>query len=335
MIEIDGSHGEGGGQVLRTSLSLACVKGIGVRIKNIRAGREKGGLGMQHLAVANALAKICGAKMQGANLGSSQLEFEPGEIIGGKYEFDIGSAGSVTLLAQALLPVLCSAKKESEITIVGGTHVRGAPFFDYFENVFLGCAKKFKVDANVQMQNAGFYPKGGGKIMLWARPSKIRPCAILGQWEEKTRCRIYSCGLPAHVASVEEGELLAQFKAKEKILQVAHAGCAAQCAANAIALWKGGIGACCLGERGKKAKQVALEAAQKYFAEEESGCAVDSHCADQLLLYMAGANGECSVKTSKISMHAATNMEIIRKICGTEFEIKKEGGAHVITSRVV
>ncbi|VVB58962.1 RNA 3'-terminal phosphate cyclase [Candidatus Anstonella stagnisolia] len=334
IVEIDGSAGEGGGQVLRTSLSLSCMQGIPARICNIRAGRSNAGLARQHLAVVNALGKISNAKVKGAQLGSTCVEFEPGGIRGGEYEFDIGSAGAITLLAQAILPVLCNAKEGSRIVLKGGTHVKGAPFWDYFENVFLGCAAKFGVEAGGKLKRAGFYPKGGGEIELFVKPCKIRGADFLEQKGGKTKCRIYSCGLPAHVAQREKGAI-ENALAGNAAIETEIIECKAACAGNAIAIWEGGLGACGLGEVGKKAENVAQEAAMYFLGEKRSKAAVDSHCADQLLLYMAGANGKCSIRTPAVSNHLKTNMRVIEKFKAAKFSVKEEGGNFIVTSEVM
>lgn len=354
-VEIDGSAGEGGGQVLRSSLSLSCMLGVPVRISNIRAGRSKQGLARQHLAVVNALAKISNARVRGAQLGSTSVEFEPGEVRGGEYEFDIGSAGAITLLAQAILPVLCNAEEESSIVLRGGTHVKGAPLWDYFENVFLECAGRFGVDAQAQMRKAGFYPKGMGEAGLLVKPCKLKGVDFLGRKLGKTMCRVYSCGLPAHVAQREKREiekmlgetgLGGQFEnsggcpasagdAKNAGFEIETIQCDAACAGNAIVIWNGGIGACAVGEIGKKAEDVAKEAAAYFLGEAGSGAAVDSHCADQLLLYMGRANGKCSIRTSAISNHLRTNIQIIEKFKAAEFEVKEENGKFMVSSEVV
>lgn len=329
-IEIDGSEGEGGGQVLRTGLALSCVLGVPLKISNIRAGREKVGLAPQHLAVVNALAKISSAKVKGVALGSTRVEFEPGEITGGKYEFDIGSAGAVTLLAQALLPVLCAAKERSRVVLRGGTHVRGAPLWDYFEEVFLGCAGRFGVNVVGKLDRAGFYPKGEGEAEILVESREFRAVDFLEREIAKTKCRIYSCGLPAHVAQREKEAIAKELGVDGGSFEIIL--CKAACAGNAIALWNGGIGACALGEAGKRAEEVAHDAAAYFSKQVESKAVVDSHCADQLLLYMALANGKCSIRTSETSSHLKTNIGVIEKFLAAKFKVEGTEGNFIVTS---
>lgn len=168
-IEIDGSLGEGGGQVLRTSLTLSAVTGQPVWIEKIRAGREKPGLKRQHLTCVKAVAEICGAKVSEIGVGSGELEFIPGEIKGGDYHFDVGTAGSVTLVAQTVLPVLLKADTPSTVTITGGTHVPFAPIWEFFAETYLPELRRIGARIEAELVACGFYPAAGGvvKLKVW------------------------------------------------------------------------------------------------------------------------------------------------------------------------
>lgn len=322
MIEIDGSTGEGGGQVLRTALSVACVLQKPIRITNIRAGRSQPGLKAQHLTVCNLLAKITNAKIEGAALGSTEIEFSPGEISGGEYSFDIGTAGSITLLLQAALPVLAHAKHPSLLSITGGTHVAFSPTFDYFSEVFLPAAAKFGVNAEVRMLQAGFYPKGGGNAELKVQPSKLAGAAFEPQDHRHVLYSIISSGLPPHVAEREEKELekaLHGHELRGKITEVR-----SSCAGNAVTVWSGFVGSSSLGEAGKPAEKVAGEAAEAFLAEVKSGASVDSHLADQLPLYAALAEGKSAYGTSKFTQHLITNAEVLSALTGRNIRLANE-----------
>ncbi|MCX8195038.1 MAG: RNA 3'-terminal phosphate cyclase [Candidatus Micrarchaeota archaeon] len=313
MIKIDGAMGEGGGQVLRTALSLSCILQRPVQICNIRAGREGGGLKAQHLSVCSLLARITRAKVSGASLGSKEITFEPQGIHGGEYFLDIGTAGSVTLLMQAALPVLLFSGEESLIRLRGGTHVKASPNFGYFCNVFLPAIKKFGAQAEARMLRAGFYPKGGGEAELKVRPSKLAGAEFRWQETKKAEYEIISAMLPKHVAEREEKVVrhsLAAFSPAGERKEVE-----AACPGNSITIWSGFIGASALGEQGKKAEEVAAEACGAFLQEASSKTAcVDSHLADQLLLYAALAEGKSSFSTSKFTSHLKTNAELIRLI---------------------
>jgi len=328
MLEIDGSIGEGGGQVLRTALSIACVKGQQVHISGIRAGRSSPGLRAQHLTVCKFLAKMSGASMQGAELGSTELVFEPGGISCGDFKFDIGTAGSCTLLLQAALPVMLCAKEDCRLEITGGTHVRGAPTFEYFSNVFLPAIRLFGADCNASLLHAGFYPKGGGKISIVTCPSKFSGVEFDAQKISAASYSIISGNLPAHVANREESEIsksLAELKPQGKILEFKSAS-----PGNAITIWSGTAGASSLGEIGRSAEAVAQEACESFKSESAGGATVDSHLADQLLLYAALAEGRTAFAAPKITSHLSTNARVLRQMSGRNISLGSDGSVEVV-----
>src|SRR5262245_16670414 len=170
MIEIDGSQGEGGGQILRSSLSLAICTQQAFRITNIRAKREKPGLLRQHLTAVKAAAEISGAEVDGAELGSRQVTFRPGRVVPGNYKFAIGTAGSCTLVLQTVLIPLLTASAPSTVTISGGTHNKASPPFDFLERAFLPLLARMGATVQLTLVAHGFYPKGGGSIRVGITP---------------------------------------------------------------------------------------------------------------------------------------------------------------------
>ena len=170
MIEIDGSCGEGGGQILRSSLSLSALTGREMRVTNIRAKRRKPGLMRQHLTCVKAVAEISGGSTCGAEISSQELVFSPGKLRAGDYRFAVGSAGSAVLIAQTVLPLLLHAEAASRVVIEGGTHAANAPVFDYFERVYLPCLRRMGAEVTAVLDRVGFYPAGGGKIELSVIP---------------------------------------------------------------------------------------------------------------------------------------------------------------------
>jgi len=315
MIHIDGSHGEGGGQIIRTALTLASITHKEVSIDNIRAGRPNPGLAAQHLTAVKSVRNVCRGTLEGAELGSRQLVFHPGEIIGGKYDFDIGTAGSVTLVAQTLIPILLCASKESTVRITGGTHVMKSPGYDYFANVFLPAIKLMGVQVDSKMLRPGFYPVGGGRIEFVVKPSKLSGRT---KWlkEDNMKVRIRLSGIPMLVA-IREKKIFVQ----NNIEDIRVYEDEASCPGNAVTAWMGMRGAYVLGEKGKRSEVVAQEAYDALMKEKESD--VDLHLADQLLLYAALADGKTSYLTSEITEHLKTNAEIIKKFI--DREIKVEG----------
>jgi len=302
MITIDGSHGEGGGQIIRSALTLSAITGKAVEITNIRANRPKPGLAMQHLTAVKAVRSICRGMLTGAEVGSRTLSFEPGEIVGGRYDFNIGTAGSVTLVAQTILPILLFAEKKSEVRITGGTHVMKSPGYDYFENVFLPAINLMGANVQSRLIRSGYYPAGGGEIEIKVVPSTLRGRK---EWpkDEHVRGIIRIANLPLSIAMREKKVLLENniedVSIKEE--QTASPG-------NAVTLWKGLRGSYSVGEIGKRAEVVAKEAVDGLVVEKGD---VDRHLADQLLIYATIAEGPTSFKTSEITAHFRTNVDVI------------------------
>ena len=310
-IEIDGEYGEGGGQIIRTSLSLSAITGIPVQIKNIRAGRKPTGLKPQHIAAAKAVRSICRGKLEGAEEGSREIAYFPGEIYGGKYEFNIGTAGSATLVAQTILPILFSASKKSRVTIIGGTNVPKAPPFEYFERMFLPALSLFGLQAKCSMEKAGYFPRGGGKITIELEPGKPKPVSYWPR-ESVPKAIISRSNLPLHIA-IREKKVFLNNGIEEVYLREHEA----LDPGNSVFLYRGFVGASVLGQRGLRSEmvsQIAIDALA-----EEGDVDVDHMLADQLLIYAALA-GKTSFKTSRISKHTETNMHVIEKFLGKRFQ---------------
>ena len=327
MLGIDGSMGEGGGQVLRTALCVACVMGKPVRVSNIRAGRENPGLRAQHLTACNLLSEITGGKLEGASIGSQEITFTPGKISGGEFSFDIGTAGSCTLLLQAALPVLLHAPSPCSLRIKGGTHVRGAPTYEYFSEVFLPAIRRFGAACESELMAHGFYPKGGGEIAVRTKPSKLSGCKFEPEGGRQAHYSIISSSLPESVAAREEKAveetLGRKFDLRGKAAAVNSLG-----AGNAVSIWSGTHGGCAIGERGKPAEQVAREACADFLAGAGKG-AVDAHLADQLLAYAALAEGGSGFSAHEFTEHAKTNAEVLRRTTGRNIILGGEGKIEV------
>jgi len=313
MIEIDGSQGEGGGQMIRTSLSLSAITGKAVKIRGIRAGRPNPGLAAQHLTAAKSVRKVCRGALEGAEIGSKGLVFEPGKIVGGIYDIDIGTAGSATLVAQTLIPILLHAEKPSILRITGGTHVMKSPGYDYLQEVFFPAINKFGAGVEGELIKPGFYPKGGGQINIRIKPGPLWGC---GSWrkEDYIRAIIRVCGLDKSIA-IREKKIFVQRGIEHVFIRED----ASLSVGNSITAWKGFRGAYVLGERGKRAEIVAQEALEALDCEQEQ---VDRHLADQLLIYAALSEGESSYSTSVETAHLLTNRDVISRFLDREIEIE-------------
>ncbi len=324
MLEIDGSMGEGGGQILRSALSLSVILGEPVRITRIRAKRPKPGLKPQHLTSVKALADISGAEVRGARVGSTEIEFVPSGIRGGDYVFDTGTAGSITLLIQAILPALVSADSPSTVVLRGGTDVKWSPPADHTKYVLLPALSRMGAKADMEIVRRGYYPKGGGEVVLRVTPSKLKSIDLAGGRPSEIHGNVHCSNLPDHVprrirhAAIKE---LIDFRTDISV------SCSESLSTGTgIVLWSEGdgfvIGGSALGERGipsEKVGKMAVDDLKKAF-----GYGVDAHLADQLLIYMALHGGRISAP--EISSHARTGMALIEMMTGSRFEVTEEMG---------
>ncbi len=325
MIVIDGSYGEGGGQILRTAIALSCVTGEAVRIHSIRANRPKPGLAAQHLKGIEAAKIITNAKVEGLRLGSTEVVFRPGSIRGGNYRIDIGTAGSITLLLQTVLLPLTIADRESSLEIKGGTDVAWSPPVDYFKNVTLKALEELGVKYKFELLKRGYYPKGGGAVRLEISPSELKGKKFKvadGEISGISHCQ----NLPAHVAErqaraaedylVERG-LRASIEVE--VLKGYSTG-------SGITLWSGYKGGSALGERGKRAEVVGREAAENLYVEMQHPAAFDCHLADQVMPFAAVAAGRTEYTTSKVTEHQISNAYVINKFFENAVKIDRKNG---------
>ncbi|MFB3764412.1 MAG: RNA 3'-terminal phosphate cyclase [Methanotrichaceae archaeon] len=306
MIEVDGSYGEGGGQIVRTAVALSAVTGVPVRIRDIRKNRSKPGLAQQHVKAILATGELCDARFSGVEPRSTEIVFEPGEVRGGAYSVDIGTAGSITLLLQCLLPAMLSARNPVSLEVRGGTDVQWSPTIDYFRYVFLPALGSFGVKANLELKSRGYYPIGMGAVRLSVEPGGMKSINLEQQVPKIISGISHCSNLPEHVArrqaDAASQELKdAGFKA-EISLQVQQA----PSTGSGITLWSGHKGGSALGERGIRAEVVGAKAADEIVPELRSDAAVDVHLADQLIPYLAIAGGRYT--TREISMHTRTNV---------------------------
>jgi RNA 3'-terminal phosphate cyclase (ATP) len=332
MIEIDGSYGEAGGQILRTALSLSCVLEKPFRMFNIRKGRSRPGLMPQHLMCVRALAMICGASVRGNVVGSTELIFIPSDPRPGDYDFDIGTAGSTSLLLQAILPPLVFSKKKSSIMLTGGTHVPFSPPFHYVSDVFVPMLRRLGIEMNISVERYGFYPKGGGRIRAEVYPSeRAKAITLVKRGEfEKTTGLSGVVNLPLSIAERQRNavnEMLSSngLHAEIDLLSSDAFGRGtfvflkaetAECVA----------GFSSLGERGKKAETVGREAAEELISYYYADACLDPHLADQVALYLPFADGPSSFTTSRVTGHLVTNLWAIEKLTGVSYSIEGEKG---------
>lgn len=337
MLEIDGSRGEGGGQVLRTSLSLSCLLGTPFRIRNIRSNRPRPGLAPQHLTVVRALASICGARVDGDSTGSLELSFSPRQVGPGEYRFDVGTAGSSLLVLQALLPPLLLGNGKSRLWVSGGTHVPFSPCFEYVDRIFLPALRSIGAEVRLKIEAYGFYPKGGGRVR-----ADVCPCRGMTGIRTLTRGPLLrikgvsgACRLPISIAERQReaaARRLRSLPATEPPSFEVDATTPPGSAPGTFLFLEAEYGntragVSSLGAIGKRAEEVGREAADALLSHHEAGAALDPHLADQLIPYLALAGGGSSFTTSRITRHLLTNLETVRLFHRYRYEVQGTEGA--------
>lgn len=324
MIEIDGRMGEGGGQVVRSALALALGTGRPLHMTRIRGGRDRPGLRPQHFAAVRAAAEISSAAVEGAELGSGEILFRPGEVEAGDYVFATGTAGSAVLVAQTVLPPLLAAGGEGSLVFEGGTHNPFAPPFEFFDLAYLGTLRKLGAEVEARLGRPGFYPAGGGRfrVKTSSRPLS-EPLELIERGPERgRRARAIVSALPRHIAERELSILHAMLEMRPDALDVvtvpeeesAGPGNAVMAIlefAQTTEVFTG------FGERGTPAEEVAADAARRARDWLASRAPVGPHLADQLLVPMALARGGAFV-ASDWSSHARTQAELVRRFGAAE-----------------
>ena len=331
LIEVDGSYGEGGGQILRSAVAISAILGKGVVIKNIRKGRPKPGLSVQHIKSIELSGKLCNATIEGLAQGSTEVCFIPEAIVGGYHKLDIGTAGSITLVLQSVLPIACFAPGQVIFEITGGTDVKWSPPYDYFKHVTLPALRLFGVDITTTLIRRGFFPRGDGKAIITLGPSVIHGADISIPSKGEIMGVSASSRLPPHV--VERQAKSAKEFLKTKGLDVGDIELDIRdepSTGSSITLYRGFLGASSLGERGIRAEKVGSEAAKNLYDEIRTCAAVDEHLADQLIIFMGLAKGSSRILASSISSHTSTNIRIVEQMLGKKFEIIKNNGSLIL-----
>jgi RNA 3'-terminal phosphate cyclase (ATP) len=330
LVRIDGSFGEGGGQILRTSLSLSLVTGKPFRIEKIRANRNKPGLLRQHLTAVQAAAEVGAGKVDEAALGSRALTFVPGKVRSGDYHFAVGTAGSGTLVLQTILPALMTASGPSRLVIEGGTHNPAAPPFDFLQKCFLPLIEQMGPRVQVELKRYGFYPAGGGRFTVEITPCTALQPLMIGERDAIVAQRVVAlvANLPYHIARREldaVGQILgwdAECLVCEDTKNSVSPGNLVMVELRSSALTEIFTA---FGQRGVSAEDVAMDAARQAQAYLASNAAVDEHLADQLLLPLALA-GSGSFTATSLNLHAQTNMHVIRQFLPVRFDVQERKG---------
>jgi len=328
VLHIDGSRGEGGGQVLRTALALSLVTGTPFRMTNIRAGRSRPGLLRQHLTAVSAAEAVGGAEVSGAEPGSQELTFRPGPVRAGDYHFAVGTAGSATLVLQTVLPPLLFAPGESTLLLEGGTHNPAAPPYNYLERVYLPLLHRMGPRVETTLERPGFYPAGGGRFRASVTPAPLQPIELPERGEVVRRSvRAAVSRLPLHIA--------------EREAETARALLGWEPGEAAAETWEGSPGPgnvvsvevesehvterfTTFGEKGVSAERVATRAAEEARRYLAAGVPVGEHLCDQLLLLCALARGG-TFRTLPLDGHSATQLETFAHFLDVRVRVEEIG----------
>lgn len=336
MIEIDGSYGEGGGQILRTAVALSAVTGKACKITNIRANRRRPGLLAQHLTALNSVGKLCDAEIKGNTLGSTEIEFSPKEIKGGSLSLNVGTAGSTALVLQALMIPAIHCKTDLDIEIKGGTVNKWAPSVYYLQNITLALLRRIGYSADIILHKHGFYPKGGGLIeakinpgtihaMNWVKSGKV--LEIIGLCVASQDLK--EAKVAERMQKVARQGIFREFQKSPKIKTEYIQSDSTGCGIDLVAIYENSV--MCgnsIGVPGKRAEKVAKEALQELIEVHEKDAFLDKHMADQIIPYMAlgtiNDSKDSVVKVTEITGHVRTNIWVVERFLPVRFSINEE-----------
>lgn len=329
MLKIDGTTGEGGGQILRTALALSVVTRTPFKIEKIRAARKKPGLQRQHLTAVQAAARVGCAHTEGAEIGSTTLTFEPSGCNGGTYEFAIGSAGSTTLVLQTVLPALWAASEPSTVTISGGTHNPMAPPFDFLQKTFAPVVHRMGAGLELQLERHGFYPAGGGRIRARVSPASWLPLKLMNEPKPaEITAQIVCSGLHPRVGERECKAVRRGLDLRPNQVDVVDVDAAGPGNVVMVNVQLGKVEEVVtqMGERGVLAEHVASRAVKETKSLLDAKVLVGEHLADQLLIPMAMA-GSGSFRTLVPSLHTQTNAQVIEMFLPVKFSMREDEAA--------
>jgi len=331
MIEIDGATGEGGGQILRTSIALSAVTGHEVRIRNIRANRPNPGLAPSHVTSIEAVARICDGEVDNLYVGSKDIVFRPGQLTGGRFELDVGTAGSISLILQSCLIPAALSKARVVMRVTGGTDVKWSPPIDFMRMVHIPILNMFGPSCEVDVEARGFYPEGGGEVVMDVSPvGELAPVDLTARGDVlRVEGVAFAQNLPEHVVTRMKHAALKRLidfkeaKVDSDLLKGRSTGAGIVLCGVCENTF---LGASALGERGVRAEELGEGCAQDLLETLGSGATVDEHMLDQILPYMALAKGHSTVLAEEMTQHAETNMTIVEAFLGKKFETRKMDG---------
>ena len=339
LVKIDGSHGEGGGQILRTAISLSAISGKPIEVTNIRANRTNPGLRPQHLAGIKIIADLFHAKSENLKVGAEWIRFSPSDKFeGGSIKFDIGTAGSIPLILMTVVPAVSLSNNSLQIEVTGGTDVKASPTIDYIKHIvaksYLSIGPKFSVD----VLKRGYYPKGGGVVQCTVKPCKTPSTIELlasGYLEPKI---ISVCSqLPVHVAKRQISSALIALEKKDIRCSNYTASIETSISpGSSILVYSAAdfglyVGGDSIGELGKRAESVGTEAAMRFLDSTLAQATVDPFLADMLVLPLALSKGRSRYRVARVTQHLLTNLHIVSEIVRCKYSIEQQEGSYTVT----
>ncbi len=340
MIEIDGSYGEGGGQILRTAVALAAYLETPCRIRNIRKGRPKPGVRPQHAAGVKALAALCRAEVAGLKVGSAEVIFTPGRVAGGTIRIDVGTAGAIGLILQTIMLPAAKTLSPLLLTIRGGTDVPWAPTIGYCQEVTLPVLSQMGYAGAIALGKRGYFPRGGGEVSVELKRADLSPVQLPESGQTRMihgRSHATDALKQRRVAERQQEEAMACLKKAGVPCEIAVEYGPAASTGSGIDLWAAAnhtpLGANALGARGKRAEEVGSEAAAVLIRQLNSGAALDEWMGDQILPFLAAAGGESTITVTRITDHLRTNLWVINHFLPIETQIKEEKTRVLVTLR--
>ncbi len=337
LIEVDGSRGEGGGQILRSAVAFAVIQGRGVRVSGIRAGREVPGLKRQHISALQVLNRVFGGELTGATEGSSAITFVPGSERSQEVSVDMGTAASVTLVLQAVVPAVALTRSRLRLQLVGGTDVPWSPTFDYFDRVVREAYLKVGIRFQLGASRRGYYPRGGGRVEATIEPCDSLSSLDLSSTMEMPGVELISrcASLPRHVAERQLSSSVGELeKSGLKVVDAKLAQEEADSPGSSILIYHVGAGAFLgadgIGSRGKPAEEVGAETAGRFLRAAESGCALDGNLADMLIPLLALAREPSKVLVPEMTSHLKSGLDLASQFTGCSWSADNKDGALMV-----
>ena len=337
-LDVDGSFGEGGGQTIRIATSFAVILNKAIRVKNVRAGRRIPGLRPQHAATLKILAEICGGTLEGGTVGSTEFTFVPGRVEKESMTVDTGTAASVTLALQAIVPAISLSGASLDLDLIGGTDVPWSPTCDYFSQVLAPSLRMLGIVFDLKVLRRGYYPSGGGRISVHIDPCDTIRAVDLGTRSEDPPISITSRAamlpnrvpeqlLSSAVSQLERNGLYPQ-KKSVSIEESSSPGCSVLAGAVGESCFMGVDG---IGVRGKPAVAIGSEVGFRFAKTYSSGACVDPHLADMLSPLLFLADGPSRLLTSESSSHLMTSLHVVRQFVAAEYSVERRDGAYLIS----